>query len=633
VLNSIGWADFRYNNGTAASPHITAWTESPGTLVMQDFHSGGTVCSPTRATVLTGRNHFRDCVNYVYGCSDMTECVPDFEFAPQTFTVPMAVRAANKGYTSWFGGKWHLGSFYNDSESLGGRLSSPISHGFDFMNATVEVAPTATTNCECKEEWYDQCDFGHDGGPTHCGGKGNPGGGPPLKPGCCFNYWWNDETATHGVTNLTKPSPDNDANDYLARALVDWIESRDSAPFMAQISIHNCHVPYIGTPTEREKCNSTETCLGPSGADVVTGRAGGAYTSAELDFYACLNEFDEAVGTIITALKRLNYYDNTMVWFTTDNGPEVNCAPEGRCGSGTTGQIPPGTLHRPDSRGPGSAGPLRGRKRDVWEGGHRVPGIISWPAVAKGPAREVWHPVVTMDFMATVLEVLDISRPPTQQDWNFDGVSILPILRGEDPQPRGIGWMYSEPIKSEKTGYAFRYGKWKYVAGGISCTNMSTFNCSKEQLYDMTTDYVENHDLADQFPEVLAAISANFTTWYHSVWDSRVNESKCQTGPVSPFGPSTPAQVPFPKSPRASSACTFVPGKLLAGPHLAHGVVSTQEECCGACKLVKGCVASGFNPASAMRPSWDGSINGGECFLSNMDNARPHSSQTICKPY
>ena len=74
-------------------------------------------------------------------------------------------------------------------------------------------------------------------------------------------------------------------------------------------------------------------------------------------------------------------------------------------------------------------------------------------------------------------------------------------------------------------------------------------------------------------------------------------------------------------------------GDLLPVPHLAHGIVSTQEECCGACKLVKGCVASGFNPASAMRPSWDGSINGGECFLSDMDNARPHSSQTICKPY
>ena len=88
------------------------------------------VCSPTRATVLTGRNHFRDCVDYVYGCSDMTECVPHFNFAPQhTYTAPMAVRDAGKGYSSWFGGKWHLGSFYNDSEKLGGITSSPISHG------------------------------------------------------------------------------------------------------------------------------------------------------------------------------------------------------------------------------------------------------------------------------------------------------------------------------------------------------------------------------------------------------------------------------------------------------------------------------------------------------------------------
>jgi hypothetical protein len=184
--------------------------------------------------------------------------------------------------------RWHLGSFYKDSAALGGRLSSPLSHGFDHMNATVEVAPTATTNCECKEEWYEQCDFGHDGGPTHCGGKGNPGGGPPLKPGCCFNYWWGDDTAAHGVTNLTNASPDNDANDYLARALVDWIESRKGSPFMAQVSIHNCHIPFIGTPTERARCNSTESCLSPSGADTSTGRAGGAYTSAELDFYACL---------------------------------------------------------------------------------------------------------------------------------------------------------------------------------------------------------------------------------------------------------------------------------------------------------------------------------------------------------
>lgn len=64
--DDIGWSDFSYNNGTAATPRVKEWTTQPGTVVMQDFHTGGTVCSPTRATVLTGRNHFRDCVDYVY---------------------------------------------------------------------------------------------------------------------------------------------------------------------------------------------------------------------------------------------------------------------------------------------------------------------------------------------------------------------------------------------------------------------------------------------------------------------------------------------------------------------------------------------------------------------------------------
>jgi arylsulfatase A-like enzyme len=103
-----------------------AWTKSAGTITLQDFHTGGTVCSPTRATVLTGRNHFRDCVNYVYDCSDMTECVPSMNFAPQrTFTVADAVRAANAGYTSHFGGKWHLGCERADSTRLDPPPSQP----------------------------------------------------------------------------------------------------------------------------------------------------------------------------------------------------------------------------------------------------------------------------------------------------------------------------------------------------------------------------------------------------------------------------------------------------------------------------------------------------------------------------
>ena len=99
LIDDVGWADLSYNNGTAHTPNINRWSSRPGSVIMQDLHSGGTVCSPTRATILTGRNHFRDCVDYVFGCSDMTECVPDFEFAPsRTFTVGDAVRSAGKDY-------------------------------------------------------------------------------------------------------------------------------------------------------------------------------------------------------------------------------------------------------------------------------------------------------------------------------------------------------------------------------------------------------------------------------------------------------------------------------------------------------------------------------------------------------
>ena len=104
--DDIGWADFGYNGGIALAPRIKEWTGAPGTITMQDFPSGGTTCAPTRASVLTGRNHFRECVDDVFMCSDMTECVPDFEFAPQrSFTIADAVRAANRkhgyNYTSY----------------------------------------------------------------------------------------------------------------------------------------------------------------------------------------------------------------------------------------------------------------------------------------------------------------------------------------------------------------------------------------------------------------------------------------------------------------------------------------------------------------------------------------------------
>jgi hypothetical protein len=236
-----------------------------------------------------------------------------------------------------------------------------------------------------------------------------------------------------------------------------------------------------------------------------------------------------------------------------------------------------------------------------------VPGIISWPAIVTGPARVSWDPVITMDFLATVMEVLDIERPAHQQDWAFDGISAMPILRGETPAIRGFGHMYMKPDADAKEGYAYRYGNWKLAVGGISCDpGKSSFNCSKPQLYDMATDIGENFDLADKQPEILAAILRNFTVWQKSVLNSMANESMCTPHP----GPS-PSPQPFPPSPQPSSACEFVQNSAMDGDDIAFGTVQTQEECCGACKATKGCGGADFRPVSAMRPAWDGSAVGG----------------------
>ena len=454
---------------------------------------------------------------------------------------------------------------------------------------------------------------------SHCAGSQGPD--PNASAGCCFNYWSNNPTSPHGVSNFSQPTPDDDAV-YNADAFVRFLESRNGAPFLAQISFHNCHIPFVGTPARRAACNSSAECAAPLAGAL-------PYDSQELDYYACLNELDNSVGTVLDALRRLGYYDNTMTWFSVDNGPEVNCKPEGRCGSGTTGAIPAGTLHRPACAGAGSAGPLRGRKRDVWEGGHRVPGIISWPAVVAGPARISWDTVTTMDFLATIMEVLGVERPAAQAHWAFDGVSAMPILRGEEPAPRGVGWMYLDPHKSAANGYAYRYAQWKYVVGGISCdAAQATFNCTKPQLYDLSTDVFEDHDLAAARPDVLAAIAANFTTWYTSVWNSITNESRC-----SGSGP-TPPQ-PFPPHPIASSNCTFVPHRAQNADDIAYGAVDSLEECCGACLAMPDCHGADYVTATAMHPSITGSATGGTCHIKGAWNPKPEikgENQTAIKP-
>ena len=176
--------------------------------------------------------------------------------------------------------------------------------------------------------------------------------------------------------------------------------------------------------------------------------------------------------------------------------------------------------------------------------------------------------------------------------------------------------MYMTPTASVRDGYAFRYGNWKLAVGGISCDPESaTFNCSAPQLYDMSNDIEESHDLALKEPAVLAAIMKNFSIWHESILFSMANESKCSPGGGGHHGGGGGGHAPFPKNPKASDKCSYEAGMRQAGSDIATGTTGTKEECCGACLATKGCGAADFAEASARHPTWNGKMTGGECHL------------------
>ncbi|MGI9239973.1 MAG: sulfatase family protein, partial [Verrucomicrobiales bacterium] len=188
-----------------------------------------------------------------------------------------------------------------------------------------------------------------------------------------------------------------------------------------------------------------------------------------------ITQLDHAFGILMEGLDELGLRDNTIVFFTSDNGPE---------GKGTNG------------RTRGSTGGLRGRKRDDHEGGIRVAGLVRWPGhIRPGTVSKV--PVIGSDIFTTALGIAGIGVP---QDRTIDGVDIRPAFKGE-PVERPVPLFWRTHIAPAKSDAAMRIGDWKIVAD-------RTF--SEFQLYEIETDWQEKNDLAAERPEKLAEMKSKF---------------------------------------------------------------------------------------------------------------------------
>jgi arylsulfatase A-like enzyme len=198
-------------------------------------------------------------------------------------------------------------------------------------------------------------------------------------------------------------------------------------------------------------------------------------------YYGCITAMDEQVGRLRAELKALGVTETTMLWFCSDNGPA------GRGG---------GTRQTPGARQQGSAGPFRGRKGSLYEGGVRVPGILLWPQRIKHP-RVADIPCVTSDYFPTILDVLG-SRLPEAQTRPYDGISLLPLIEGKMARRgRPIGFESGKQLSLVDDRYKL-----------YSADSGWTF-----ELYDLIADPGEKNNLADTNPEVAEAMAQTLREW------------------------------------------------------------------------------------------------------------------------
>lgn len=304
-------------------------------------------------------------------------------------------------------------------------------------------------------------------------GVGEPGTtGIPNKQG--FDYWFgylnqrhahnyypdylwrNEEKVQLGGSEYT--------HDLFTEEALDFIKQNHQQPFFLYLPYT---IPHTNNELGRETGNGQEVPSDEPYSDM-------PWPQVEKDFAAMVTRMDRDIGRIFLLLKELGIDENTIVFFSSDNGPHA----EGG--------------H--DSKFFNSSGPLRGIKRDLYEGGIRVPTIVRCPGLV--PAGAVSDHIWTFwDVLPTCAEIAGVPAPQ-----NIDGISMYRALLGEPQESHEfLYWEFHEQ------GYrqAVRYGNWKAV-----CQKFG----DPYELYNLTNDIGEQNNVASRQPEVMAAIQEYLQT-------------------------------------------------------------------------------------------------------------------------
>jgi arylsulfatase A-like enzyme len=466
LADDLGYGDVGCYNPESdiPTPNLNRLAEQG--MRFTDAHSPCTVCTPTRYSVMTGQMAFR----VPRGGTVFTGAGGPSLIAPDRLTLPQMLR--DKGYATACFGKWHVGmTFYDkDGEPIhqGGLdavkridysrpiVGGPIDFGFDQFFGTA-CCPTT--------DWlYAFIDGNRVPHPP----TGQLDRGPLPK---------------HPYANDNRPgmvAPDFDLEEvditFLEKSkefLENHIDNSPDQPFFLYHCTQAVHLPSF--PGGQFKGKTTS---GPHG-----------------DF---IFELDYVVGELTETLERLGVADNTVVIFSSDNGPEVPTVYYMR------------TDHQHDG-----ARPWRGVKRDNWEGGHRVPFIVRWPGKVRAGSTSDQITSLT-DVMATIAAIVDTTLPDNAAE---DSYNMLPALLAQDQEPIRH-YVLQQGFGGDRY-LAIRRGKWKYLAHKGSGGNRyeshrllqkyrlpDTAPDAPGQLYDLAADPGETNNLYFDHPKIVAELKS-----------------------------------------------------------------------------------------------------------------------------
>ncbi len=464
LADDMGYGDLHANNPESRipTPHLDRLAAQG--MRFTDSHAGSSVCTPSRYAVLSGRYAWRSRLKH--------GIVWEWDGAllePERLTVPALLQ--QHGYSTACFGKWHLGWDWPTKNGEHPNDTLPFGHwGGDIPRAAYEENIDHTGRLA--------------GGPVDRGFDYYFGVDVPNFPP--YTWFEND----HLVEVPTGPKPDDMyGNPGLAvpgwslekmipeftRCCVRYIEekAKDSEPFFIYYPLTSPHSPIV--PNEPFK-----------------GRSG----AGNFGDFVC--EVDWVVGEIMDALARAGVADDTLLIFTSDNGPE----------SQTPDDI--GAYNRVKEYGHYSMGQLRGIKLDAWEGGHRTPFVARWPNVV--PAGAVCNQLTSMaDLMATCAEILDEELP---EGTGEDSVSILPLLDGRIDEPTRENVVYH----SGSGKFAVRRGEWVFIDAprGNDKDEPAWFkeghgytdHHHPGELYNLTDDIGERHNRYGDRSDIVERLSA-----------------------------------------------------------------------------------------------------------------------------